>query len=270
MSQWLEREFTERKPSCFLPVVWQLGTERVLQPRDINRPSEPSGHQFAQISKQTESQSVRPLQNSKLDQCSMPITWRLLKHEAAWCSTFSCLETSQTRDSAGFQAASCYKISQYIVPRETTHKVAETASTAHDRFRPSWDSSRRRSPRVSVRLMFYLNPYWTGCEKYTHLPINLFCAEDSTASLVYGILQLNVLPKADSRFIRYDIRDIAAYFHTENYSQDPPRQEVYARGGNLQLFTGGSPATQLGLSFMSSVLRPYMYCNILNIVPTET
>ncbi|KER33387.1 hypothetical protein T265_12612, partial [Opisthorchis viverrini] len=26
-----------------------------------------------------------------------------LKHEAAWCSTFSCLETSQTRDSAGFQ-----------------------------------------------------------------------------------------------------------------------------------------------------------------------
>ncbi|KAG5451004.1 hypothetical protein CSKR_105243 [Clonorchis sinensis] len=28
-----------------------------------------------------------------------------LKHEAAWCSTFSCLETSQTRDSAGFQAS---------------------------------------------------------------------------------------------------------------------------------------------------------------------
>ncbi|KER32462.1 hypothetical protein T265_12806, partial [Opisthorchis viverrini] len=26
-----------------------------------------------------------------------------LKHEAAWCSTFSCLRTSQTRDSAGFQ-----------------------------------------------------------------------------------------------------------------------------------------------------------------------
>ncbi|KAG5448021.1 hypothetical protein CSKR_106608 [Clonorchis sinensis] len=28
-----------------------------------------------------------------------------LKHEAAWCSTFSCLETSQTRDSAGFQVS---------------------------------------------------------------------------------------------------------------------------------------------------------------------
>ncbi|KER29084.1 hypothetical protein T265_04179 [Opisthorchis viverrini] len=30
-----------------------------------------------------------------------------LKHEAAWCSTFSCLETLQTRDSAGFQATEC-------------------------------------------------------------------------------------------------------------------------------------------------------------------
>ncbi|KER27557.1 hypothetical protein T265_05444 [Opisthorchis viverrini] len=28
-----------------------------------------------------------------------------LKHKAAWCSTFSCLETSQTRDSAGFQGS---------------------------------------------------------------------------------------------------------------------------------------------------------------------
>ncbi|KER29035.1 hypothetical protein T265_04224 [Opisthorchis viverrini] len=28
-----------------------------------------------------------------------------LKHEAAWCSTFSCLRTSQTRDSAGFQVS---------------------------------------------------------------------------------------------------------------------------------------------------------------------
>ncbi|KAG5450018.1 hypothetical protein CSKR_103251, partial [Clonorchis sinensis] len=26
-----------------------------------------------------------------------------LEHEAAWCSTFSCLKTSQTGDSAGFQ-----------------------------------------------------------------------------------------------------------------------------------------------------------------------
>ncbi|KER32812.1 hypothetical protein T265_01110 [Opisthorchis viverrini] len=41
--------------------------------------------------------------------------------------------------------------------KETTHKVAETSSTAHDRFRPSWGSPGRRSPRVSVNPMFYLN-----------------------------------------------------------------------------------------------------------------
>ncbi|KAG5445028.1 hypothetical protein CSKR_105042 [Clonorchis sinensis] len=29
--------------------------------------------------------------------------WDQLKHEAVWCSTFSCLEISRTRDSAGFQ-----------------------------------------------------------------------------------------------------------------------------------------------------------------------
>ncbi|KAG5454364.1 hypothetical protein CSKR_113910 [Clonorchis sinensis] len=35
--------------------------------------------------------------------------------------------------------------------------VAENSSTVHDRFRPSWGSSGRRSPRVSINLMFYLN-----------------------------------------------------------------------------------------------------------------
>ncbi|KER22146.1 hypothetical protein T265_09679 [Opisthorchis viverrini] len=35
-------------------------------------------------------------------------------------------------------------------------------------FRPSWGSSGRRSPRVSVNLMFYLKPNWTVFEKYTH------------------------------------------------------------------------------------------------------
>ncbi|KER28575.1 hypothetical protein T265_04619 [Opisthorchis viverrini] len=40
--------------------------------------------------------------------------------------------------------------------KETTHKVAENSSTADDRFHPSWGSSGRCSPRVSVNLM--LNP----------------------------------------------------------------------------------------------------------------
>ncbi|KER30853.1 hypothetical protein T265_02784 [Opisthorchis viverrini] len=39
--------------------------------------------------------------------------------------------------------------------KETTHKVAENSPTAHDRFHPSWGSSGRHSPRVSVNLMLY-------------------------------------------------------------------------------------------------------------------
>ncbi|KAG5451247.1 Ubiquitin carboxyl-terminal hydrolase isozyme L3 [Clonorchis sinensis] len=61
------------------------------------------------------------------------------------------------------QAASCF--------------VAENTSTAHDRFRPSWGSSDRRIPRVSVNLMLYLNPNWTDFEKYTNLQINLVLRE---------------------------------------------------------------------------------------------
>ncbi|KAG5441877.1 hypothetical protein CSKR_106323 [Clonorchis sinensis] len=38
----------------------------------------------------------------------------------------------------------------YIFTKETIHKVAESSLTAHDRFGPSWGSSGRRSPRVSV------------------------------------------------------------------------------------------------------------------------
>ncbi|KAG5443050.1 hypothetical protein CSKR_112149, partial [Clonorchis sinensis] len=66
-----------------------------------------------------------------------------------------------------------------ITGRCTTHKVAENSSTAHERFRSSWGSSGRRSPRVSVNLMFYLNPNCTDFDKYTHLQINLVFARDS-------------------------------------------------------------------------------------------
>ncbi|KER30907.1 hypothetical protein T265_02722 [Opisthorchis viverrini] len=60
-----------------------------------------------------------------------------------------------------------------ICIKETTHKVAENSSTAHDRFRSSWGSSGRCSPRVSIDLMIYLNPNCTAFEKYTYLQINL-------------------------------------------------------------------------------------------------
>ncbi|KER29238.1 hypothetical protein T265_04086 [Opisthorchis viverrini] len=64
--------------------------------------------------------------------------------------------------------------------KEPTHKVAENASTAHDQFCPSWGSSGKRSPRVSVKPMFYINPYWTELDKCTHFHINLLHLSRST------------------------------------------------------------------------------------------
>ncbi|KER25419.1 hypothetical protein T265_07101 [Opisthorchis viverrini] len=46
-----------------------------------------------------------------------------------------------------------FEISQHISMNETTHKVAENSSTAHDRFRPFWGSSGRRSHRVSFDIV---------------------------------------------------------------------------------------------------------------------
>ncbi|KAG5450023.1 hypothetical protein CSKR_103256 [Clonorchis sinensis] len=58
-------------------------------------------------------------------------------------------------------------------------KAVENSLTARDRFRPSWGSSGRRSPRVPVNLMIYLNRNWTDFAKYTHLQISLVFAKDS-------------------------------------------------------------------------------------------
>ncbi|KAG5453038.1 hypothetical protein CSKR_107543 [Clonorchis sinensis] len=70
------------------------------------------------------------------------------------------------------QAASCS--SCYDI-RDIAIHVAENSPTTHDRFRPSWGSSGRRSPRVSVNLMFYLNPNCTVFEKYTLAKTKLIC-----------------------------------------------------------------------------------------------
>ncbi|KER26463.1 hypothetical protein T265_06316 [Opisthorchis viverrini] len=131
---------------------------------------------------------------------------------------------------------------KYLVIRETTHKVAESSSTVHDRFRPSaLGSSGRRSPRVSVNIMIYLNPNWTVFEKYTQLLVNLAFTIGrnklfgtylknilgqlhrpirvferltwNPAESVVGdvFMRLNVLNQAASRFSHYDIRDIAMH-----------------------------------------------------------
>ncbi|KAG5447552.1 hypothetical protein CSKR_101326 [Clonorchis sinensis] len=67
---------------------------------------------------------------------------------------------------------SCYDIQDiaiHVYTQCTTHKVAESSSAAHDRFRPSWGSSGSRNPRVFVNLMFYLKPNCTESAESTHL-----------------------------------------------------------------------------------------------------
>ncbi|KER20056.1 hypothetical protein T265_15404, partial [Opisthorchis viverrini] len=92
---------------------------------------------------------------------------------------------------------------------ETTHKVAENYLAAHDRFRPpASGSSGWRCTRVFVKLMFHSNPNCTVFEKYTHLQVDLVFTRDLNESL------------AASCFSWHDIRYIAVYFHTGNYSQD--------------------------------------------------
>ncbi|KAG5452513.1 hypothetical protein CSKR_103318 [Clonorchis sinensis] len=94
------------------------------------------------------------------------------------------------------QAASCS--SCYDI-RDIAIHVAENSSTAHDRFRPSWGSSGRRSPRVSVNLMFYLNPNCTVFEKYTHLHINLVFARDSPGTQLHLPIQRQRQPFHNGR-----------------------------------------------------------------------
>ncbi|KAG5448124.1 hypothetical protein CSKR_106376 [Clonorchis sinensis] len=79
------------------------------------------------------------------------------------------------------------------------HQVAENSSTAHDWFRPSWGSSGRRSPRVSVNLMFYLNPNWTVFDKYTHLQINLVFAREEGCRRIFSNLMIVLPPEGSIR-----------------------------------------------------------------------
>ncbi|KAG5450060.1 hypothetical protein CSKR_113375, partial [Clonorchis sinensis] len=105
-----------------------------------------------------------------------------LEHEAAWCSTFSCLETSKTGDSAGFQANALFM--NWRLPSEPQEgqnpswAVEEFSATflvqhiqllkniINERFGWVPGSSGKRGPRVSVNLMFYLRPNWTNLAKH--------------------------------------------------------------------------------------------------------
>ncbi|KAG5452416.1 hypothetical protein CSKR_107116 [Clonorchis sinensis] len=68
--------------------------------------------------------------------------------------------------------------------KETTHKVAENSSTAHERFRPSWGSSRSRSPRETTHKVAEnsstahdrIRPSWGSRENQNDIQISVFVA----------------------------------------------------------------------------------------------
>ncbi|KER34037.1 hypothetical protein T265_00222 [Opisthorchis viverrini] len=85
----------------------------------------------------------------------------------------------------------------------------------------STGSFARRSPQVSINLMFYLNANWTVFEKYTHLQIKRVFTGDSTEPLVYDILQLNMLHTGRLIFHCLEIsqtRDSAGFQVLEKYT----------------------------------------------------
>ncbi|KER30033.1 hypothetical protein T265_03412 [Opisthorchis viverrini] len=110
-----------------------------------------------------------------------------LKHEAACCSTFSCLRTSQTRDSGGFQKS----FSQRKLPTRLLKTLRQRvcSSITQQTF------ALIGAHQVGAVPDFYMNPNWTDSDKYTHLPSNLVFTGDSTESLEYDILQQNMLYK---------------------------------------------------------------------------
>ncbi|KER22748.1 hypothetical protein T265_09229 [Opisthorchis viverrini] len=79
----------------------------------------------------------------------------IISHDICFVGYYYIVFTDSVRRFGDYQ--------QRFLTKETTHRVAENSLTAHYRFRPSCGSSGRRSRRVSVNLMFYLNPNWTDC-----------------------------------------------------------------------------------------------------------
>ncbi|KER33661.1 hypothetical protein T265_00547 [Opisthorchis viverrini] len=120
-----------------------------------------------------------------------------------------CLRIPQTGDSAGFQVSiSKNRISLQMNPLNPYPNPAESlvccdvsgqlnvlhqATSCFSRYGIRDFAIHVYSPRVFVNLMIYFYPNWTAFEKYTHLQINLVLTGDSIESLVYDVLQLNVL-----------------------------------------------------------------------------
>ncbi|KER21998.1 hypothetical protein T265_14956, partial [Opisthorchis viverrini] len=153
----------------------------------------------------------------------------------------------------------------------TTHKFAEKSSAALSHLRPSWGSSERRSPRVSVSLMFYLNPNRTVFEKYTNLQVNSVFTRDSTGSLVYDILQLNVLHTGRlmihlSRYSRFCIPEFPS-----SLCSNPTQIGLFSRNTLICKSIRFSQETQLDLSDILIQLARYSrFCNVTQMIISQT
>ncbi|KER27715.1 hypothetical protein T265_05274 [Opisthorchis viverrini] len=106
-----------------------------------------------------------------------------LEHEAAWCSRFSCLKTSQTRDSAGFQYEKFINPDPYLNTKQDVFiKKVFTCTTlpvpschATRKKHEGWDTARLPKPRQGkssgggrIRTTDLLRPlHRIGDRKYT-------------------------------------------------------------------------------------------------------
>ncbi|KAG5452702.1 hypothetical protein CSKR_102129 [Clonorchis sinensis] len=170
--KWLEREFTDRKvrgsnptsasrlplsrlgrpgsiPALVLPVAWQLGTERVLQ--------------------------LNVMDGGSGDSCEA-IKWHISRTRVLTV-TLLLVQSGRAVVPRHVSVGTIFEISQYIFIKETTHKVAENNSTAHDRFRHSWGSSdlflHYGTPFTRLLKMGMLNPHTRTSEFRTKLNLSL-------------------------------------------------------------------------------------------------
>ncbi|KAG5449973.1 hypothetical protein CSKR_109893 [Clonorchis sinensis] len=157
-----------------------------------------------------------------------------------------------------------FEMSQYAFMKETTHRFTENSSTAHDRFRPSWDSSGRRDPRVSVNRMFYLNPNWTDCDRYTHLQnmIRPVCSVFRGLKEVSDALQMHSLSH------QFGLNRELNLFPAESLVRDILQLNVLHKDRLIsqleRYWRNRSPTTGFAL------LRAHeMYCDITNMLVTE-
>ncbi|KAG5446781.1 hypothetical protein CSKR_105550 [Clonorchis sinensis] len=115
----------------------------------------------------------RSIWNMRWPGATHSVAWRHHKRGFSWVPATKCA-------ALGCPMSQLLRYSRYCdTCIDVMHKVAENSPTTHDRFRPSWGSSGRCSPRVPVNLMFYLNLNWTDCGKYTQLQISLVFTGDS-------------------------------------------------------------------------------------------